>query len=184
MNIALRKVMTVDDYLDWAAAQSEEPRTELFNGQIVPMSPERVAHNRIKGRVFIALQRAMAEARIVGEVFTDGVAIPIDAYTAYEPDASVRCGAPVPGDTMKITDPVIVVEVVSPTSAHTDTSAKLIGYFKLKTVRHYLLIDPDRRSLTHHRRADHGEISSVVATSGTLSFDPPGITIDVGALLD
>ena len=107
MNIALRRVMTVDDYLDWAAAQSEEPRTELINGQIVPMSPERVAHNRIKGAVFIALRRAMDEARIAGEVFTDGVAIPIDVYTAYEPDASVRCGAPVPGDAMKITDPVI-----------------------------------------------------------------------------
>src|SRR5689334_1226042 len=135
MNIALRKVMTVEDYLDWAAAQSEEPRTELINGQIVPTSPERVAHSRIKGAVFVALRDAMKEAQIVGEVFADGVTIPIDAYTAYEPDVSARLGTPAPGDAMKITDPIVVVEVVSPSSVHSDTSAKLIGYFKVASVR-------------------------------------------------
>jgi Uma2 family endonuclease len=45
---------------------------------------------------------------------------------------------------------VIVVEVISPTSAHSDTSAKLIGYFKLPSVQHYLVIDPDARTVTHH----------------------------------
>jgi Uma2 family endonuclease len=182
MNIALRKVMTVEDYLDWAAAQSEEPRTELINGQIVPMSPERVAHNRIKGAVFIALRRAMDEAGIAGEVFTDGVAIPIDAYTAYEPDASVRCGAPVPGDAMKITDPVIVVEVVSPSSVHSDTSAKLIGYFKVNSVRHYLVIDPDTRRVTHHRRAADGQVLANTLSDGMLRLDPPGLSIEVETL--
>jgi Uma2 family endonuclease len=182
MNIALRKVMTVDDYLDWAAAQSEQPRTELINGQIVAMSPERVAHNRIKLRVAVALQRAVEAAHADCEVFTDGLTIPIDNYTAYEPDASVRCGAPLSPTEMKVIDPMIVVEVLSPTSAHNDTSAKLIGYFKLESVRHYLVIDPDKQSVTHHRRADDGKISTVAATSGTLTFDPPSIVIDVGAL--
>ena len=52
MNIALRKAMTVHDYLAWAAVQSEAPRTELINGQIVFMSPEPIVHTRIKGAVF------------------------------------------------------------------------------------------------------------------------------------
>src|SRR5512141_2155559 len=108
MNIALRNAMTVEDYLAWAALQSEAPRTELINGQSVAMSPERVAHNRVKSLVFIALRRAMADAGIDGEVFTDGLTVPIDAHTSYEPDATVRMGAPLPGQGMKVPDPIIV----------------------------------------------------------------------------
>ena len=40
MNIALRRAMTVPEYLAWADAQSEQPRTELINGQIVAMRAE------------------------------------------------------------------------------------------------------------------------------------------------
>jgi len=174
--------MTVADYLAWAAAQSDGPRTELINGQIVPMSPERVAHNRIKSAVFMALQRAMAEAGIAGEVFTDGLTVPIDAHTAYEPDASVRLGAPLQASEMKVTDPVIVVAVISPSSAHSDTSAKLIGYFKLASVMHYLVIDPDARALTHHARMKDGSIAAHTLAAGTLRLDPPGIVIEVGGL--
>ena len=88
MNIALRKAMTVDDYLAWAAVQSEAPRTELINGQIVAMSPEQLAHTRIKGSVYsVAIRRAIADAGIEAEALTDGATIPIDGHTAYEPDA-------------------------------------------------------------------------------------------------
>jgi Uma2 family endonuclease len=182
MNIALRRVMTVDDYLAWAAAQSEQPRTELINGQVVWMTPEQLAHTRIKGFVYFELRRAVERAGVDAEVLTDGVTIPIDQHTAYEPDASVRTGPQPSGREMKIQDPVIVVEVLSPTSIHMDTSAKLIGYFKLPSVQHYLVIDPETRRLTHHSRDAGGQISSKEHASGQLQLDPPGIKIDVGAL--
>jgi Uma2 family endonuclease len=183
MNIALRKAMTVDDYLAWAAVQSESPRTELINGQIVAMSPEQLAHTRIKGSVYFAIRRAIADAGIEAEVLTDGATIPIDRHTAYEPDASVRVGPPLPGRDMKVPDPVIVVEVLSPSSVHMDTSAKLIGYFKLPSVVHYLVIDPETRRLTHHMRGRDGELSAQMQSSGTLRLDPPGITVDVADLI-
>ncbi|MEA2878856.1 MAG: hypothetical protein QOF14_4052 [Hyphomicrobiales bacterium] len=183
MNIALRSALTVDDYLAWAAAQPEAKRTELINGQIVFMSPEQVQHNRLKGAVYMALRRAVADQAIEAEAFTDGVTIPIDTHTAYEPDASVRLGPPLPGREMEVPDPVIVVEVISPTSAHSDTSAKLIGYFKLPSVHHYLVIDPDTRTVTHHKRGADGRISTETMSSGPLRLDPPGITIDTGALV-
>ena len=183
MNIALRKAMTISDYLAWAETQAEGPRTELINGQIVAMSPEQVAHNRIKGSVFIALRRALDAAGIKGEVFTDGLTVPIEAHTAYEPDASVRCGEPLPACTMTVADPVIVVEVISPTSVHSDTSAKLIGYFKLASVRHYLVIDPDARTVTHHARIADGSVAAHTLGSGVLRLDPPGLVVDIAELI-
>jgi Uma2 family endonuclease len=172
MNIALRTPLTVDDYLAWARTQKDPPRTELINGQIVPMSPERVAHNRAKGKVYLALTRAIATADIKGEVFTDGLTVPIDQHTAYEPDALVRCGNPLPPDQMKVTDPVIIVEVKSPLTAHMDTSAKLIGYF----------VDPDARKVTHHRRIASGTVEADTLTSGIIRLDPPGLTVEAADL--
>jgi Uma2 family endonuclease len=58
----------------------------------------------------------------------------IDDHTAYEPDALVYCDDNLAPDAMLIPNPIIVVEVLSPTTRHGDTSAKLIGYFKLPSV--------------------------------------------------
>ena len=166
MNIALRRALTVDDYLAWAETQAEAPRTELINGQIVFMSPEQLAHTRIKGSVYFALRLAIANAGIEAEVLTDGATVPIDAHTGYEPDATVRMGPALPGSGMKLPDPIIVVEVLSPTSVHMDTSAKLIGYFKLPSVAHYLVLDPEARTVTHHARGADDRISSQVLSAG------------------
>ncbi|RAI34153.1 Uma2 family endonuclease [Rhodoplanes serenus] len=183
MNIALRRAMTVADFLDWAEAQPESPHAELINGQIVVMASERVVHNRIKGSAYVALRQAITTAGVTGEVFTDGITVPIDTFTAYEPDATLRCGPPLPGNARTVEDPVIVVEVLSPTSAHSDTSAKPIGYFRLATVRHYLVIDPDARSVTHYARRADGNLGSTTHTTGRLVLDPPGLALDVAALL-
>ncbi len=178
MNIALLKAMTVPEYLAWGDSQSERPRTELINGQIVAMSPERAIHNRIKGSTYLALVQAVKVAGLPCEVFIDGMAVPIDAHTAYEPDVLVHCGARIPSAQLTVPDPVIVVEVISPTSAHSDTSAKLIGYFKLASVRHYLVIDPDARTMTHHARGTDGSVSARTLTTGRLRLDPPGLEVE------
>src|SRR5262245_245045 len=177
MNIAVRNALTVDQYLAWARSQDDAPRTELINGQIVPMSPERVAHNRAKIAILLALKQAMAKAGIGGEVFTDGITVPIDEHTAYEPDALVRWGAALLPEQMKVADPVIVVEVRSPTTEHMDKSAKLVGYFKLPSVCHYLFVDPEARTIIHHARAADGTISSRKLTDGKFRLDPPGLEL-------
>ena len=182
MNIAFRRALTVDDYLAWAETDPEAKRTELINGQIVPMSPEQLTHTRIKGSVYFALRLAIAKAGIEAEVLTDGATVPIDPHTGYQPDATVRMGPPLPGRDLKFPDPIIVVEVLSPTSIHMDTSAKLIGYFKLPSVKHYLVIDPESRAVTHHMRDAQDQMSSMTLSAGSLRLDPPGITIAVADL--
>ena len=182
MDFDLRTPKTVADYLAWAATQDEVKRTELINGQVVFMAAEQVGHNRIKFAATEALERALNEAGLVGEAFISGLTVPIDLYTAYEPDALVRLGASLPRDDMTVPDPVVVVEVTSPSSAHMDTSAKLIGYFKLASVRHYLVVDPDTQTVTHHAHSDDGTESARTLSGGELRLDPPGLVIDVADL--
>jgi len=171
--------MTVDEYLAWSETQSERRRTELINGQVVATAPERVAHNRIKGAVYLAFRAAVAADKLPCEVMTDGVAVRIDEHTAYEPDALIYCSERLPGKTTIVPNPMIIVEVLSPTTAHSDTSAKLIGYFKLPSVAHYLIIDPDARTVTHHTRGGTPNLLS----GGSLRLDPPGLDLTVEDLL-
>jgi Uma2 family endonuclease len=182
MNIALHRAMTVAEYLAWGDAQSERRRTELINGQIVAMSPERADHNRTKGKIFVALASAVTKAGLDCEAFTDGMTVPIDEHTAYEPDALVHCGPPIPPQQLTAPAPVIVVEVLSPTTRHSDNSAKLIGYFKLPSVRHYLVIDPEARSVTRHARGHDGAVVAHTLAGGTLRLDPPGIELQIADL--
>ena len=67
-------------------------------------------------------------------------------------------------------------------TSHNDTSAKLIGYFKLPSVMHYLVIDPDAHAVTHHRRMPTGGTTANTVTDGALQLDPPGIALQVADL--
>ena len=182
MNIALKPPMTVPEYIAWGETLGERQRTELINGRIVAMSPERVEHIEMKFAAAVALTAAIAAAGIPCHALADGATVEIDAHTAYEPDALVYCGGRLPRGTVVVPDPVIVVEVLSPATAHTDTSAKLIGYFKLPSVAHYLVVDPDARAVTHHRRDSGGSGTAHTFSAGVLRLAPPGIDLHVDAL--
>jgi Uma2 family endonuclease len=81
-----------------------------------------------------------------------------------------------------VPEPVIVVEVLSPSTATRDTGAKLADYFRLPSLHHYLIVRTDRPTVTHHRRGDGELIETRIVTSGTVLLDPPGITVDLAQI--
>ena len=91
----------------------------------------------------------------------------------------MRCGEPINEDAVEIPDPVIVVEVVSPSTQAIDSGAKLSSYFRLPSVRHYLVVSTKDRRLIHHARGEGETIATRILVSGPLLLDPPGITIQV-----
>ena len=98
------------------------------------------------------------------------------------PDATVRCGPPLEDDTVEFSDPVVVVEVLSPSTRARDAGAKLADYFRLPSARHYLLLRTDTRSAIHHARDADGVITTAIVTEGELRLDPPGIAIALEAV--
>ncbi|WP_376090100.1 Uma2 family endonuclease [Roseomonas sp. CCTCC AB2023176] len=175
--------MKVDEFLAWAQEQPEGQRYELEDGYVVTSSAGRVAHARVKGLVFLALRAAIAWAGLPCEALPDGPAVPVDEWTTWEPDALVRCGEPLPRDTVRVTDPVMVVEVQSPSTGTREVTTKLVDYFRIPSVRHYLIVHPGERAVVHHARAE-GEtgIATQIVGSGPLRLDPPGLELDVVAL--
>jgi Uma2 family endonuclease len=174
----LSKPVTVDQFLSWAMAQPEG-RFELVAGEVVAMAPERAVHARRKARIWRALTDAADAAGLPCEALPDGMTVKIDEHTAYEPDAVVHCGEALADDAVIVPSPVIVVEVLSPSTATRDTGAKLADYFRLPSLRHYLIVRTDRPTVIHHRRGDGEVIETRIVTSGTLQLHPPGIALDL-----
>jgi Uma2 family endonuclease len=176
--VALRKErMTVSEFLPWAKQQPE--CWELFDGIPTAMSPERVIHGDTKYRAARAFDAAIANARVPCRFVLDSAAVRIDARNSYQPDLLVYCGDPVSGDALEVPNPVVVVEVLSPGNAITDLRDKLQGYFRIPSIAHYLVIDPDKRLVIHHTRGHGDVIGTRIITSGSVTLDPPGLVLSV-----
>jgi Uma2 family endonuclease len=163
-------------YLAWAQAHSG--RYERWDGIVVSMAPERLDHARTKASVLGTLRPTIRAAGLPCEAIPDGITVEV-GDSDYEPDGMVRCGAPLPGYVTTVTDPVIIVEVLSPSTARTDRTMKLRDYFLLPSVRHYLLVRPDRAHVVHHCRDDDGGITERIMSTGLLSLDPPGLAVRI-----
>ena len=177
-----RRRMTADEFLDWAMAQPDGARYELVAGEVVAMAPERASHGRAKVAVLDSLRAAVAAAGLPCEAFIEGMAVRVDDTTVYEPDVLLRCGLPVADDCVEIGDPVIVVEVLSPSSRQKDTGGKLDDYFRLPSVRHYLIVKTANRTVIHHRRDDAGELQTRILRDRTIELQPPGLSVEVASL--
>jgi Uma2 family endonuclease len=77
---------------------------------------------------------------------------------------------------------VIVVEVLSPSTRHIDLSAKLADYFRLPSIAHYLIVDPEKPRIIHHARAAGDTILTRIASEGIIKLDPPGIEFAVAEI--
>ena len=179
--VALRKEqMTVNEFLPWAKQQPE--RWELFDGVPMAMSPERVIHGDTKYRAARAFDDAIATARVPCRFVLDSAVVRIDSRNSYQPEVLVYCGEPLSGDTLEVPEPVIVVEVLSPGNAITDLRDKLQGYFRVASIQHYLVVDPDKRLVIHHTRGDGDVVGTRIVTTGRIALDPPGLTLNVSDL--
>jgi Uma2 family endonuclease len=182
MSLTPKQGTTVDEFLDWASAQ-DEGRYELVDGVVVAMAPQRVLHVRGKSDAQIAFRAAIVRAGNQCESFPSGLAVRIDATTSFVPDIVVNCGDRVADDLMVAPNPVIVVEVLSPSTQQVDKSRKLVGYFRVPGLIHYLIVDIEKRAIIHHRRKDENSIDTTLIRKGAIVLDPPGITVEAEQLL-
>jgi len=181
MNIAFPTRLTVDEFLVWAVRQ-KKGKYELVDGVVIMQQAQKWAHSKVKLEVAFVLREAIRKAGVACYVASDGPTVRISRHKAFVPDALV---APLPEpefDDLEIDNPIIVVEVLSPSTARMDATIKLRGYFKVPSVRHYLIIDPEEQTVTHHKRGRAVAVSTRILRKGLLALKPPGIEIHLGEL--
>jgi Uma2 family endonuclease len=169
--------MNREEYRAWTAWQAAG-RFERVNGVVVAIAPERASHNGRKMLAWLALHRAVSEAGLACHVYGDGMTVEVDD-SDYEPDVVLHRGPSLPDDALVVPDPLVIVDVLSPSTGSTDRAWKRGEHFRLTSLRHYLIVWADKPQIVHHRRSDDGSVETAVLTGGTLRLDPPGVTIAV-----
>src|SRR5262245_54631732 len=157
--------MTVPEFLDWASTQPRG-RYELVRGEVVAMAPERALHNVVKCEVYVALRNAIKRAGLPCVAYGDGMTVVIDNEHSREPDVAVQCGVAFEPRSKILETPLIVVEVTSPSSERGDIDEKLVEYFSVPSIQHYLIVNPVKKVVVHHARGQGGKILTEIASSG------------------
>ena len=190
--IALPKhKMTADEFLAWAASLPKEAgKYELWDGEVIvkhgpvgQQQAERSQHWEAKGAMFAALLDAIKRAGVPCFAAVDGATVRFADDKLVEPDVLVYCGEKVPRGALEVSNPTIVVEVLSPGTESLDLGLKLEGYFTVPSLHHYLVVDPDRPLLIHHRRGQGDALETRFVRGSLLRLDPPGLDVDLGEVL-
>ncbi len=169
--------MTSDEFLVWAS-EHDVGRVELIDGEVVAMAGGTRGHTRYKINVRDAIRAAFGGRETLCETYVDGLAVKIDERTTFIPDVVVDCAEHQDDSDLLCGDPVIVVEVLSESTSRKDLNAKLVGYFDVPSILHYLIVDAASRRVVYYRRGEEGYVARILA-SGKLTLDPPGIVLDV-----
>lgn len=151
------EILSLDDFEELILDMPADEKWELIGGRLVRgMVGARWEHNRIVQNIASALLiqlRAKGSAcRPYVETFwLKEKALDLKVF----PDVMVRCGPLRPGAS-DLSDPVVVVEVVSPGSESRDRIEKWALYQKLSSVRHYVLVARDRPHMEVYSRSEEG----------------------------
>ncbi|MDP9097362.1 MAG: Uma2 family endonuclease [Pseudomonadota bacterium] len=98
----------------------------------------------------------------------------------FQLDVLLACGERLDGDDLVVPAPLLIVEVVSPSSEGHDLGLKLDSYFALPSVKHYLVVFADRRLVVQHSRQAGPGLLTTLHHEGSITLDPPGIVLSLG----
>ena len=171
---------TLEEFRAWHERQPEV--WEFIDGWPKLRTPGSKAHTLIKTNVGSALREAL---RGIGcSVLIDGAILEVHGSSLI-PDIVVTC-APLDFSTPRVDEPVLIIEILSPSNEADDTGRKLALYLEIPNLRHYLVIHQDRRQIVYHERLGDqgGTFLTNLAPSDPLRLDPPGVALSLAALYD
>ncbi|QDU86723.1 hypothetical protein Pla175_00730 [Pirellulimonas nuda] len=162
------ELMSVEDYL--AREELALEKSEYLGGYVYAMAGARNAHNLVATRLLVELSKRLEGGPCSAWNSDTKVRVRTNGYTyLYYPDASVVCD-PNPGADVYHDRPVLVAEVLSPSTRRSDEGEKRIIYSQLPSMKLYLLLEQDECRVTVYRRT--AEAFDLEAYSGLDSVIP------------
>jgi Uma2 family endonuclease len=140
--------MSLDEFLEWE--ETQEARHEFVDGNLYLMSGGTDAHDDVRLAIASTLR-----ANLAGKPYRARLDLKLvcaNGRSRY-PDVAVVCGPRDPKAT-RLIDPVVLVEVLSPSTRSTDYLVKTVDYGSVASVATYLIVDPDEPRVDVLRRVD------------------------------
>lgn len=171
MSIALRKPMTLQAFLDWEERQ--ELRYEFDGFEPEAMTGGTSAHAAIQRNVVGSLWSRLRDKPC--QVYGSDLKIQAAGSIRY-PDAFVVC-SPVRPDATVVTDPVVVFEVLSPSTANIDIGAKNQEYRDTPSIQRYVMLLQDRPQATVFARVDGDWVGHILSADTVLAMPEIGVEV-------
>ncbi|MFO0709139.1 MAG: Uma2 family endonuclease [Sandaracinus sp.] len=167
--------MSVEDYL--ALDASSELRWELVDGEVFELLAARVEHNLVVANLSSCLVTALRERPCVVLGSQQRVARSDRGF--FYPDVVVVCGpvARHPKDDDTITNPTLLVEVLSPSTADYDRSHKFDHYRAIDGLDEILFVSIELREIERRRRMPNGDWISSWFTHGPIELRAAGVSV-------
>ena len=141
------------DFLEWEHAQPT--RHEFLRGEIVAMTGTTDRHNSISGNFYMLLRQHLRGGPC--KVFMSDVMVRVEnADAGFYPDLMVTCAEADREERYAKREPVLLVEVLSESTAAYDLGEKFAAYRQLPSLREYVLVDPERPRVQVFRPGEDG----------------------------
>lgn len=150
MGLPLQR-MTLAEFLAWEEQQPD--RHEFCRGETFAMVGGTARHNRVILNLAHRIGNHLDGTPC--QVFAENMKVQLAEGVLY-PDVMVTCGQAEAGDEQTISDPKLIIEVLSPNTKGYDKRDKFILYRTLASLREYVLIDPVKRQVEVFTLADAG----------------------------
>lgn len=179
MNVLRRETMTLEQFLAWEERQ--ELRYEFDGFQPIAMTGGTVAHASIQVNLIRALGNALAGSPC--RVFGSHLKIRATTSIRY-PDAFVVCNRPAANDTVA-TEPVVIFEILSPSTANEDLVVKNAQYRAAATVQRYVILEQTNiAALVFSRTGDLWASEVVAGIDGILHMPEIGIVVKLADIYE
>lgn len=177
-------LVSPDEYL--AGEIDSLCKHEYLNGVVYSMAGGTMRHSAIAVRLMGILYPRLRGRRC--QPYNSDLLLRVrmkDDLRFYYPDAVIHCGE-MNADARVIDDPAVIFEVLSESTARTDTGEKRMAYLTIPTLEAYVLVDSDRREVTVWRQRDGGQWGPEVLTASeaTLEFTSASCSLSVGEIYE
>lgn len=181
--VAERSHMTPDDYLAWEREQ--ETKHEYDNGSVYAMAGGSVRHNALGVKIGATLLAALGTRGCVALSSDQRVSLRRRRKYVY-PDGSVVCGRveTEPGHPDTVTNPSIIVEVLSSSTEQYDRGGKWERYRRIPTLTDYVLVSQTKPQIEVYQRTDGGRWSYIAVETGERVTLTNGAALDVDTIFD
>lgn len=171
--------MTVEEYLEFE--KTSDVRHEYVDGAIYAMAGESKRHNRIGGNIYAALLRHLGDGDC--DVYFEAVKVYTSTTKYYYPDVVVIC-QDTSEDDYSLSNPHLIIEVLSPLTERIDRAEKLIAYQKQASLQEYVIVAQDRIWVQIHRRQsnDNWAVENYFDLNDEVTFASVNFTTNISEI--
>ena len=177
---AYQPVMTAADYLAWEAQQLE--RHEFVGGEVFAMAGAEDRHVTVSGNIYMALRHHLSGSPC--RTFMSEMRLSVAALGSYfYPDVMVTCSANDLASPLIKSEPKLIIEVLSPSTAAYDRGLKFSHYRSLPSLQEYVLVDIDTRAVDCYTLGTDGLwVLHPFAANEAVAFASVGLDITAAQL--